>query len=100
MNDDETAGEADDFANDPEGYLQRKADAVADEQRKQTYSVSDAADLFDVDPESVRRWIRSGDLKASKIGRGYRISRPDLREFYRSNGGGQLFDDTQPEDGE
>lgn len=36
---------------DSEGYLQRKADAVADEQRKQTYSVSDAADLFDVDSE-------------------------------------------------
>lgn len=57
------------------------------------YDVHDVADLFDVDPETVRRWIRDGDLEASKLGKGYHVSRPDLEELYQRRGGGQLFDD-------
>lgn len=86
----EAADETDELADDPEGYLKRKAEPMNDDQ-KPMYSVRDVAELFDVDPESVRRWIRSGDLQASKVGRGYRVSRADLEAFYRSKGGGNLF---------
>jgi hypothetical protein len=34
-------------------------------------------------------------LKASRVGRSYRISRPDLRAYYQERGGGQLFDDSE-----
>jgi len=86
----EAADETDELADDPEGYLKRKAKPMTDDQ-KQMYSVRDVAELFDVDPESVRRWIRSGNLKASKVGRGYRVSRADLEAYYRDKGGGDLF---------
>jgi excisionase family DNA binding protein len=94
----EAAGEGDDFEDNPEGYLKRKAEDVPDDDPK-LYSVREVAELFDVDPESVRRWIRRGDLDASKVGRGYRISRPDLRDYYQQKGGSQLFDET-PDDEE
>jgi excisionase family DNA binding protein len=32
------------------------------------WSVAEVAREFDVDPETVRRWIRSGRLKATKPG--------------------------------
>lgn len=95
----EAAGEAGEFADDPEGYLKRKAKHVSDEDPK-LYSVRDVAEMFDVDPESVRRWIRAGELKASKVGRGYRISRPDLRDYYQRKGGSELFDQAPNRDGE
>ena len=61
---------------------------------KQTYSVQDAAELLGVNAETIRRAIRSGKLKAAQFGgKLYSISRPDLAEFYRQQGGGSLFDD-------
>lgn len=37
-----------------------------------------AADYLQVDRETVYRYIRDGKLIASRLGRGYRIARPDL----------------------
>jgi excisionase family DNA binding protein len=34
-----------------------------------------------VNVQSVRKWINSGELEASQIGKGYRVSREDLRTF-------------------
>ena len=34
-----------------------------------------------VNVQSVRKWINSGELEASQIGKGYRVSREDLRAF-------------------
>lgn len=44
-------------------------------------SVEDIANELGVNPETVRVWIRSGELVALSIGRGYRISRADLDDF-------------------
>ncbi|MDZ7703883.1 MAG: helix-turn-helix domain-containing protein [Trueperaceae bacterium] len=57
------------------------------------YSVANVAELFDVDVETVRRWIRADDLQAAKVGKGYRISRHALATFWRERGGGELFEE-------
>ena len=46
-------------------------------------SVEDVAAELGVNPETVRVWIRSGELVALSIGKGYRISRADLDDFIR-----------------
>jgi len=46
-------------------------------------SVEEIADELGVNPETVRVWIRSGELVAYSIGKGYRISRADLDDFIR-----------------
>ena len=46
--------------------------------------VQDITRLLQVDEETVRRWIRAGELKATLLGSargGYRIRRADLDEF-------------------
>lgn len=60
---------------------------------QQVYTVQEAADILKVHPETVKRAIKAGRLKAFKMGKGIRISKPDLAEFYRSYGGGKLFED-------
>ncbi len=65
----------------------RKADLDAtlggsfDEIRSLT--VDDIAEVLDVHPVTVRRWIRSGELKATRI-RGYRVNPVDLADFVKN----------------
>jgi len=49
-------------------------------------TVEDVATWLKVHPQSVRRWIKAGDLPAAKLGdkAGYRISRDDLAAFMKS----------------
>jgi excisionase family DNA binding protein len=47
--------------------MQKVEDSDA-EQQSDWWSVDDVAREFDVYPETVKRWIRSGRLKASKPG--------------------------------
>ena len=46
-------------------------------------SVAEVAEELGVSRETVRVWIRTGELVALSIGKGYRISRADLDEFIR-----------------
>lgn len=46
-------------------------------------SVEEVAEELEVNPETVRVWIRSGELVAFSIGKGYRIARADLDDFIR-----------------
>ena len=46
-------------------------------------SVEEVAGELAVNPETVRVWIRSGELVAFSIGKGYRVSRADLDDFIR-----------------
>lgn len=46
-------------------------------------TTSDVAKRLDVSLDTVRRWLRSGELKGSPFGRaGYRIEDADFREFF------------------
>jgi excisionase family DNA binding protein len=47
------------------------------------FSVEEIADELRVNPETVRVWIRSGELVAYSLGKGYRISRADLDDFIK-----------------
>lgn len=57
------------------------------------FDVPDVAELLDVSIYTIRRWIRNDYLNAAKIGRSYKISKPDLEEFWGRRGGGTLFED-------
>jgi len=51
---------------------------MADEQ---LLSVSEVAEEFKVTTQTIRNWIKSGVLKAIKIGRDHRIRRQDVDEL-------------------
>ena len=53
------------------------------------YTTEEVADLLKVNKESVRRWVRSGKLKAVKLsGKFIRISQDDLNQFVEDMRGG------------
>jgi excisionase family DNA binding protein len=57
--------------------------SVADEEYM---TVQEVAALLKMNPESVRRWLRQGDLTGYLPGGdrgGYRVARSDLNEFMR-----------------
>ena len=65
----------------------RTADGSATKEHEFFYFVEDVATILEVNRETVRRWIRSGKLKAkaeSKRG-GYRMKLEDLEEFAKTH---------------
>ncbi|HXL36038.1 MAG TPA: helix-turn-helix domain-containing protein [Ktedonobacteraceae bacterium] len=46
-------------------------------------TLDEIAEELRVSVETVRRWIRTKQLKALSIGRGYRIKRKDYEDFLR-----------------
>lgn len=64
----------------------------------QRFTVSQVAEVMGVHEETVRRWIRAGELAAANIGKGYQVDRSDLETFYHSRGGeGPLFGYYEPD---
>lgn len=47
-------------------------------------SVRQVAEVFSVHTKTVRRWIASGDLPATRLGRDWRIARTDLKALAAS----------------
>jgi excisionase family DNA binding protein len=62
---------------------------------EQEVTVLEAARILGVHPESVKRWIRYGELHAEKRGIGYYIKRRDLDAFRLRR---QEFDDVKQRD--
>lgn len=48
---------------------------------KSLYFVEEIAEMLEVNPETVRRWIRTGVLKWTNRNHGYRVSREDLEDY-------------------
>ncbi|MCC7273118.1 MAG: helix-turn-helix domain-containing protein [Alphaproteobacteria bacterium] len=44
-------------------------------------TVQELAERLEVAEETVRRWIKSGELRAIDIGKGWRIADADLERF-------------------
>ena len=63
---------------------------------KATFTLAEAAELLSCHRETLRRAIRDGELRAAKLGREFRVSRPDLEAFWTACGGGDLFDKSTP----
>jgi excisionase family DNA binding protein len=61
---------------------------------KTTFTLLEAAALLTCHPETLRRAVKSGNLRAAKIGKEYRFSKTDLEEFWTAKGGGALFEDS------
>lgn len=50
------------------------------------YTIGEVAEMLKVNPESVRRWVRSEKLSAIKLGGKYiRIESNDLKIFIRKS---------------
>lgn len=49
------------------------------------YTVEQVADLIDMHPKTIRRYIREGKLNARKLGKSWRISGNDLSVFVEGN---------------
>ncbi len=61
------------------------------------YTVEQVATLLSLHPKTVQRYIREGKLRASKIGKGWRIAGHDLSVFAENiqpNGGNAMNGDT------
>ena len=54
---------------------------------KPTYSVQEAAEIFDVDPESVRRWLRDEKIDGAKMGDAWKIPATEVNRWWRVRGG-------------
>ena len=59
--------------------MPRTSRAIATEERLLT--IPEVADRLRVNQKTVRRWIDMGELAAYKLGRQWRISERDLRNF-------------------
>lgn len=57
------------------------------------HTVEEAAELMKVSPDTVREWVRSGRLRASKLAgsKTLRISTDDIMAFYDANVAGRTF---------
>jgi len=49
------------------------------------YTVDEVAKQLKLNPETIRVYIRGGDLQASYIGKSYRITEEDLVEFIEAH---------------
>lgn len=45
------------------------------------YSVTRVAEILSLHPKTVRRFIREGKIRASRVGREYRVRKEDLRAY-------------------
>lgn len=50
---------------------------------ERVYTIDQVADWLGFNRKTVKRWIESGELAASKLGQQYRIRQADLDEFMR-----------------
>jgi len=48
-------------------------------------TVKETAALVRHEPDTVRRWIQKGKLKARKVGKAYLLLESDVREFVEGN---------------
>jgi excisionase family DNA binding protein len=48
---------------------------------EQLFTTTEAGGLLKVHPETIRNWIRRGELAAIRVGRSWRIKRVDLERI-------------------
>lgn len=56
------------------------------------YSVDQIAEMIEMHPKTIQRYIREGRLKAQKIGKGWRVTGHDLSTFVEGTDGTRIRD--------
>ena len=51
---------------------------------EQIFSVEEAAKVLQIAPNTMRRYVRTGKVRAAKLGKAYRITESDLMAFLNS----------------
>ena len=64
---------------------------------KDYYTVEQISDMLDIHPKTIQRYIREGKLRATKIGKGWRITGHDLSVFVERNRDERLGSENQQE---
>ncbi len=64
---------------------------------KDYYTVEQISDMLDIHPKTIQRYIREGRLRATKIGKSWRVTGHDLSVFIESDGGEGLGSGNRPE---
>lgn len=57
------------------------------------YTVDQVADMIDMHPKTIRKFIREGKLKANKVGKQWRITGHDLSVFTEGTDPGQTVEE-------
>lgn len=60
------------------------------------YTVKQVSEIFDVNPETIRRWVRAGKLKAMELKsrkEGLRIEENSIEEFKKQYGKYRISDE-------
>lgn len=52
---------------------------------EKAYNVQEAAEILKLTPQSVRAYIRSGKIKAQKVGTRYHIAESNLQTFLKGD---------------
>ena len=60
------------------------------------YTVEQISDMLDIHPKTIQRYIREGRLRATKIGKSWRVTGHDLSVFIESNSDEGLSSDNRP----
>lgn len=47
------------------------------------YTVEEIAEILQLDIVTVRRYLSQGDMKGAKIGKSWRVTEEDLKEFIK-----------------
>ena len=55
---------------------------------KDYYTVDQISEMLDIHPKTIQRYIREGKLRATKIGKGWRVTGHDLSIFIQSSSEG------------
>lgn len=57
---------------------------------KNYYTVEQISDMLHIHPKTIQRYIREGRLRATKVGKGWRITGHDVSVFVEGEGGEEL----------
>ncbi len=60
---------------------------------QRAFSLKEVASILGVHPETIRRAVKAGKLKAAKMGKDYRIAKSELERYFQAMGGTRLFED-------
>ena len=50
-----------------------------------TYDIPEVSKMLGLSVETIRKYLRTGKLKGSKLGKSWKITEEEVREFYEIN---------------